>query len=77
MKSQYVIRAMGYEPQVIYTSLKEVRDTLRDFIKGDMEAGRARYGKVTKIKNGTDSYTIKIGGKQGYHIYSAYSIVKL
>ena len=73
----YFITSLGRECFVPIAGIKDARKKLSSYVADDLKRGKARYGRVTKIKTGKDSYRIVIGGTQGYHIYSQYNLVAL
>lgn len=73
---RYVVRSLGYYNCPTFATLKEAREFLAALVEDSFAQVRRRYGRATKIKNGKDNYTIKIGGADAYNIWSSHWIDK-
>lgn len=52
-----------------YTTRNEGRRALREAVRVSANECRRRYQRAGVIKRSADSYEIRVGGRQGYHLW--------
>jgi len=70
--NKYTVVSLGYERPPSFPSIKSAVKYIRECIKDDKE--NAPY-KVVSRKAGKYSWILNIGNRQGYNIYSTYTII--
>ena len=64
----YAVRPIGPYP-VGWRTRASARKALRAEVKASATRCRQRYGRAGVIKHSPDDYEIRIGNRQGYHLW--------
>lgn len=63
---------MGHE----FSELTNARGHLGVLVEESLAECRRRFGRATKVKNGDDNYTIKIGDQHSVSDWATHCIIK-
>ncbi len=73
---RYLVITSGYDGGEEFSNLTKAREHLAKLVDQSLTDCKRRFGCATKVKNGEDNYTIKIGSRDSASNWVTHCILK-